>query len=307
MGMIENIINKLDFKKSIKLYIGFSLLILIICASTIGYISRDKIYMAIDYMKISETFKKEGITDKVKSQLNKLASDSKDINNVIVLDKDNNILYKANNSLIEDNKKLQLTPYEMDSKYLKDDINKDVLYKVVKEENIILNKDYILNNKSVRLDMDEEFSYERDFASKDIYLLNYLSDRSTQSKILIIRTVNPIPYAERLIEITGALLALILGVYWIGLALWAYQDANKKRLNPSLWGLLILITNLVGLIVYLIYKQNSIACYKCGSLQSRYNSYCSNCGTKTNESCNNCNAIINKNDNYCSKCGNKNV
>ncbi len=43
--------------------------------------------------------------------------------------------------------------------------------------------------------------------------------------------------------------------YWIGLALWVYKDAGRRKLNASLWGLLILITNLVGFIVYLIYNK----------------------------------------------------
>jgi uncharacterized membrane protein len=103
----------------------------------------------------------------------------------------------------------------------------------------------------------------------------------------MIRTVSPIPYAEKLLEIIGELLGLIMAFYWIGLALWVYKDAGRKKLNASLWGLLILITNLVGLIVYLIYKQSNLTCFKCGALQSKFSSFCSNCGTGINESCHN--------------------
>lgn len=305
MRMLERFINKLNFKKAAITYIAISGVLLILCLSIIAYVSRDKIYMAIDYKRISDTLEKEGVTDRLKSQLKKLASDSNDINNVVVLDKDNNIVFKVNSSLIGDKKKMQLIPYDMSRGYLQDSTNEDILYKVVKQENIILNKDYIQNNKKVRLDIDEEFSYERDFASKEIYLLNYLIDRGTRNKILIIRTANPIPYAERLLEVTGALLGLILTIYWIGLALWVYKDASIKNLNASLWGLLILITNLVGLIVYLIYKQNNLICYKCGALQSKFNAFCSNCGIRINESCNHCRAVIGKGDNYCSRCGSK--
>ncbi|TDT63625.1 zinc ribbon domain-containing protein [Fonticella tunisiensis] len=305
MRMLERFINKLNFKKAAITYIAISGVLLILCLSIIAYVSRDKIYMAIDYKRISDTLEKEGVTDRLKSQLKKLASDSNDINNVVVLDKDNNIVFKVNSSLIGDKKKMQLIPYDMGRGYLQDSTNEDILYKVVKQENIILNKDYIQNNKKVRLDIDEEFSYERDFSSKEIYLLNYLIDRGTRNKILIIRTANPIPYAERLLEVTGALLGLILTIYWIGLALWVYKDASIKNLNASLWGLLILITNLVGLIVYLIYKQNNLICYKCGALQSKFNAFCSNCGIRINESCNHCRAVIGKGDNYCSRCGSK--
>jgi hypothetical protein len=115
----------------------------------------------------------------------------------------------------------------------------------------------ILDNKKLRQDIDDELSYELDFTSKNVYLLNYLIDGNSDSKILVIRTVNPIPYAERLIEITGTFLWLIFMIYWIGLALWVYKDANRKNLNAALWGLLVLVTNLVGLFVYLVNKQNN--------------------------------------------------
>lgn len=94
MEVIDNIIRKLNFKKCVKLYISIWLLALILCASTIVYVARDKIYMTFNYMKVAEIFKDEGITDKLKSQLYKLTSSSKDINNIIILDKDNNIQCK---------------------------------------------------------------------------------------------------------------------------------------------------------------------------------------------------------------------
>lgn len=303
MKILEAFIGKLNFKKAAITGIIISVVLLLLSLSAIAYMSRDKIYMALDYKKVSETVEKSGITDSLNLQLNKLAADSKDINNVLVLDKENNIVFKANNNLIGDRTKLQLMPYEMGKGYLQDSKRTDILYKVVKQENIILNKNYIENNKKLRQDIDEEFSYERDFKSKEVYLLNYLIDGGSRSKILVIRTVNPIPYAERLIEITGTLLGLILAIYWIGLALWVYRDANRRNVNASIWGLLILITNLVGLIVYMIYKQNNQTCYKCESLQGKSNIFCSNCGTKINESCGTCGAIVNRWDHYCSRCG----
>ncbi|TDT46007.1 hypothetical protein [Fonticella tunisiensis] len=46
-------------------------------------------------------FLREGFNDKVKAQLNKLASDSKDINNIIVVDKNNNIVFKVNDNFLK--------------------------------------------------------------------------------------------------------------------------------------------------------------------------------------------------------------
>ncbi|MEN6461122.1 MAG: zinc ribbon domain-containing protein [Syntrophomonas sp.] len=303
MNRLEGLINKLNFKKAAIAYIIISVILLLLCLSIIAYVSRDKIYMIRDYQRVSDTFAQEGMTDRLKIQLQKLALDSKDINNVVVLDKDNNIIFKAHSNLIGGRTKLQLIPYEAGEGYLEDRTNPDHLFKVVRQENLIL--DYIPDDLHLGLLVKDELSYEMDFSRKKVYLLNYLIDRNTQSKVLMIRTVSPIPYAEKLLEITGELLGLIMALYWIGLALWVYKDAGRKKLNASLWGLLILITNLAGFIVYLIYKQNNLICYKCGAWQSKFNVFCSNCGTRINESCHNCKATISTGDNYCSRCGSK--
>ncbi|MFL0198799.1 zinc ribbon domain-containing protein [Clostridium sp. WILCCON 0269] len=305
MKKLEEFINRLNFKVATKIYLIASAVVLILCIATIAYVTRDKICMAIDYERISNAFEKQGLSDNVNSQLKKLNSDSKDIVNILILDKDNNIVFKANSKLIGSNTKLLLTSYEFNRRYLKDNINKDVLYRIVKKENILLNKDYIQNDEKLKNDIDEEFYYERDLNSKDIYLINYIANGTAQNKIFIIRTATPIPYAERLLEITGTLISLIFIIYWIGLALWVYKDANAKRNNPALWGGLVLLTNLAGLIIYFMHKQNSIICYNCGVIQNKENIFCSYCGTKINEQCSYCGNIVNKDENYCSKCGKK--
>jgi RNA polymerase subunit RPABC4/transcription elongation factor Spt4 len=305
MKKLEEFINRLNFKIATKIYLIVSAVLITLSISTIAYVTRDKIHMAIDYEKLSYTFEKQGLGDNLNLQLKKLNSDSKDIVNMVILDKDNNVVFKANNNLIGDNTKLLLTSYEFNRSYLQDNINRNVLYRIVKEENILLNKDYIQNNEKLKNDINEEFYYERGLSSKDIYLINYIANRNTQNKIFIIRTVTPIPYAERLLEITGTLVSLIFMIYWIGLALWVYKDANAKRTNPALWGGLVLLTNLAGLIIYFMYKQSNIICYKCGVIQNRENTFCSYCGSKIHEQCSHCGNIVNKSENYCSKCGEK--
>ena len=305
MNIIEKLLKRLNFKKAVKIYLILSILILIICISIIGYVSRDKIYVAIDYGRASDTFRKEGLTDKLKTQLNKLVSDSRDIRNIIVVDKNNGIIFKANSNLYDNITNLKFTPYENNREYLQDNINASSIFKVVRDDDIILSKDYIAKDKEVNDDIDNNLFYEKDLDSRNIYLLNYTLQRDTSNKLFIIRVIHPIPYAERLLEITGTLIGLIFIVYWIGLALWVYKDSSKKQNNPSLWALLTLLTNLVGLIIYIMYNQNSKICTKCGAMQSKENIYCVKCGTKLNRVCSNCGQLINNHDNFCSKCGNK--
>jgi hypothetical protein len=117
--------------------------------------------------------------------------------------------------------------------------------------------------------------------------------------------VQQIPYAETLIEIIGGIVGLIFILYWIGLAIWIYKDASKKQNNAAIWGIIVLITNLAGVFIYFLFKQNSKVCDKCGLMQSKDNIFCMQCGNKINESCSECGHIVSKGENYCSKCGNK--
>jgi|GEM_PF-3447336 len=305
MNKLDEFITKLNFKKTVRYYIAFSIILLIACISAVAYMSRDKIFMALDYVKISDSFKKEGVSDNLKSYINELASDSRDVNNIIILDKNNNVVYKVNNNVINDETNLQLQPYIYEKSYLEDNINKNIMYKIVPEENMILNSDYIRNNQEIAASINKDFFYERDINSKQVLLLNYLVDSSTGNKVFILRTASPIPHAERLLEITGTSLGIIAALYWVGLALWVYKDAMKKKVNPSLWGIIVLLTNLVGLIVYIMLKQSSRICYECGTMQSKENIFCTECGVELNNQCKECDNIIVKSDNYCSRCGTK--
>lgn len=302
MKKIDALVEKLNFKKGIKVYLIFSVLIIVICILATLFISRDKISMALNYKNVAHTFEKQGVTDTLKTDINKLISSS-DVENVLIVDRTNSIIYKAKDKLIAGSKAFQLTPMEYYKNYLVDNINKNVIYKIVKDEDFILNKDYIENHKKIESDINDSFSFERDLGSSNIYLLNYMADRNTGNKLFIIRTVSEIPYLELMLKITFAILVLIFAIYWIGLGLWIYKDANKKNTNAPLWGLLVLVTNIVGVIIYLMFKQNSILCNCCNSIQNKNNIYCTNCGGKINNTCIKCGSITNTGENYCKNCG----
>lgn len=305
MNNFERFLDKINFKKIFNIYFIISVIILLSCASLIAYATRDKIKMAIDYGRIFEVFAEEGKSNNIDALLNKLSVDSGDILNIIEVDKNYNVIYKANSNLINENNRFILMPYNANKAYLQDGINSGIIYKIVRNENIILNKDYIKNHQQVLSDIDADFSYEQDIGSMKINLLNYMINRKTDEKIFVIRTASPIPHVARIIEFTGLFVALIVMIYWIGLALWVYRDANRKNINPALWGILVLLTNLVGLIVFTIYKQNSILCQECGALQNSENAFCTNCGAKINKVCSSCHSVVGKKDYFCSKCGNE--
>ncbi|MDR3598802.1 zinc ribbon domain-containing protein [Clostridium sp.] len=304
MKWLDDFIDKINFKKMLKFYLVFSVLALLVSIGSTVYIFRDKITFALDYIKLSEGLKKSNIDNSIKPELDKLANDSDDVKDIIMLDKDNNIIYKAKSSDIGTNNKLILNSTEDNGRYLQEANNPDIFYKVVRPEKLIFSNESLKEWDEIGKEKDDELFYESNFSNKKVYLLNYLLDKHNGTKVFIITDIKTMPYGESFFEAIGVIIEIIFILYWIGLALWVYKDAKKKKMNEALWGIIAIITNLVGLVVYMLYRQNNEICYKCGTLQSKYNIFCSNCGTKIKKTCDSCGMIVDDNNKYCGKCGN---
>lgn len=302
---LDKLASNINFKKVTKAYIVVSLLLLAVVFASSLYVFREKIVFSLNYLKIDRQVEKHGIDASIQSQLNALAGSMVDIKDVLLLDKDNNIVYSSKKSGIGKDNKLILTKVKGKNLFFQDVNIPDTYFKVVKPEKLLLTKDLYRNSREIKKEYSDDFFYNKNYNAEKIYFINYFTDRENGMKIFVINDIKPIPYAEDLIKSAAVLLLLIFGFYWILLALWVYKDASKKSLNAALWGLLILITNLVGVIVYVIYKQNNQTCDKCGSLQGKLNVFCSCCGVRVNESCEKCGAIISKQDNFCAGCGSK--
>jgi uncharacterized membrane protein YhaH (DUF805 family) len=64
-------------------------------------------------------------------------------------------------------------------------------------------------------------------------------------------------YAFLALLIFGFFILIIIGLFvvWILLAVWVYRDAKKRGMEATLWLLLVLLTGIIGLIVYLIVRR----------------------------------------------------
>ncbi|OCZ49830.1 zinc ribbon domain-containing protein [Dehalobacter sp. TeCB1] len=302
---LDKLVGGINFKKVTKWYIIVSLLVIIAVLAGGAYEFKDKIAFTVNYYKIENQVDHQGLDPSIEGRLGTFANSSDDIKDVFLLDKDNKIIYSAQNSDLSKEGKLTLTKINDKKDFFQDVSIPDTYFKVTGVENLLFTEDFYRDSKDFRRDYNGDFFYESNFNSKKIYFLNYFTDSANGMKVYIINDIKPVPNAERFLEISAGLLMLIFGVYWLLLALWVYKDAGRRRLNAPLWGLLLLITNLVGFIVYAIYKQNNQTCYKCGVSQNKNNTFCSCCGTKINESCEKCGAIVTKQDIYCVRCGDK--
>ena len=55
-------------------------------------------------------------------------------------------------------------------------------------------------------------------------------------------------------------LSFLFIIIWFAVVLWVYRDAERRRMSGLLWALLVFIGNLVGLLIYLIVRQDHPCC-----------------------------------------------
>lgn len=303
MKRFDQYLEKFNFKRFVRSYLLIAVIIMLVSFCDVFYMVRSKINMALRYKTAIHEFEHRDVTDKLKKDLNKLSAASRDIQNVLIVGRDNQIRYKQNNKLLAGSKTFNLSPYGWYRSYLQDTQHPNILYKIDRDKDIILNRNYINDHHQMEQDIDESFSYQQDIGTNTVYLLNYSINRSTGDRLYMIRTVSSIPRLDDMLEIIAMLALLIFGTYWIALALWVYRDASRKRMSPALWGLLVLLINFPGLIIYILYKQNNQLCSKCKAIQGKNAKYCTHCGNKLSRTCEKCGAISEPEDRYCSDCG----
>lgn len=299
---MNKLIEKLNFKKIFIIYLIMTLIIIISLSIFLSIKYKDKLNFIYNYYKISENFK-EGKYNQtlIKESISNFDKNSSDIVDIMLLDQDNNIIYSANGTF--NNEKLELSKVNDNKKYLVDSNNN--IFKLTKNKELILNLVLDSKAKEFKDEYEDNYFYENNFLNNKIYMLNYINNHKTGEKIYFIIDVKPVANGILYIKASLAICMFLFMLYWILIVFLIYQNALKLKLNPYLWGLIVLFTNIFGVIIYLIYKKFGICCYKCNTYQDKNNIYCVNCGIKINKLCSKCGHIIKNNNKYCSKCGKK--
>jgi len=76
---------------------------------------------------------------------------------------------------------------------------------------------------------------------------------------------------------------------------WVYRDAESRGMNGALWALLIFVGNVIGLIIYLIVRNEN-------DIITATNQQMQNFAGKT-VACSNCSAAVMQKYDYCPHCG----
>ena len=104
-------------------------------------------------------------------------------------------------------------------------------------------------------------------------------------------------------EVFLILLILSTVIFWLFLTLWIFSDARKKKLQPLPWTALVLITNIIGLIVYLTVRPKYIKCISCGKEIPKTFASCPYCGSLEKEKCRGCGKVLESEFTHCPSCG----
>ncbi|MDB4893887.1 MAG: hypothetical protein JWN15_149, partial [Firmicutes bacterium] len=103
--------------------------------------------------------------------------------------------------------------------------------------------------------------------------------------------------------IAGALAALSFVVYWLSVAWWVFADARRRGGKAFAWGVLALLTNLVGAAVYLVARREQRHCSTCGAVAERGFNHCPHCGSKLKRLCPQCGDQLKDGWTHCANCG----
>jgi len=94
-------------------------------------------------------------------------------------------------------------------------------------------------------------------------------------------------------------------LFWIALPVWVFLDAKRRNHKPALWGILTAITNIIGLIIYILTRPENPACKSCGEILNTKYIYCPYCGIENKQMCHSCRTILENNWLACPTCGEK--
>ncbi len=300
MNRLEKTLFKWNFKKIAIWYLILAIVTGLACVGTVGFIYRERLNFAWQYSRL------EGAKDDatLKVVVDKTASAFADVVDVLILDGNDQVIYSAKNSEFAVGT-LELTKTGSEKKYLVSAEHPDAVFQYVKSEefmlNSIINKDF----SKIRSDYDDDSAFDSGLAHKSIYMLSRVGVHGSDSKVYVITIPTTVPGGMTAIKAAVALAMLFFCVYWVLIALWMYRDAAKCKLSPLYWGLIGLFTNLIGLIVYKIYKRSMAICTACGAAQSVDHLYCAVCGAQLGTCCESCGCKVGSKDIFCHHCGDK--
>lgn len=306
MKIFDWMVQKANLKRLVVAYIVVVIVVTLLMGGLVGRVFHDKLTFASDYIKVSQKIEQSDGLDieSIKKDLLALAYETSDIADILILDSENTVIFSAKGANIQkgDSFILEKDTQRDNQKYLTTESVPNVYFKLIKTAYLPIVWDIMAKEQDIRNEYDDEYFYENGFNSKKVYMLSYVVQRTSGDKVYFISDVKPLPNGEFYVRLIQASAMLCFMLYWVLVALWVYADAKRSRLNQLMWGTITLFTNLAGVFLYLIYRQNNITCFHCGTVQDKGNIYCVFCGTKMSPTCPACKMVVSSEDYFCRHC-----
>lgn len=262
---MNKFIEKVEFKKIVIIYLILLMLTIISLTIFLVNVYKEKIKIIYNYHQLTEIFEGNYNKEKLYNKITNLQKSSKDIIDIVVINK-NDIIYTSN-KIYQNN----LTSINNSNKYYTDSNN---IYKLDTK------KEFIYDLLNIKKETKENYYNEFQLNNDSNYTINYLKNRNTNEKIIIITNISLITNSEKYLKISLSIIILFFMLYWIIVSLMIYQNALRLKINAFFWGIITLLTNIIGVIIYLIYIKNRIICKNCHTNISIKDQYCKGCGEK---------------------------
>lgn len=277
------------------------------------------------FNNISDELEFNGYSNAVQDKIKNYSMLYKQKANVIITDKEGKVLYNLNNAYMPE-KGLFYTAYKKGTRYVDIiDSQQNTIYTALLDysfnnngkQGIAINKnmEMIANRiKSIPLEPgteqfmeDEKMASERATVYMDSVLISskgysLYSISAYNSADLVWNDKSNKIYRD-IVNILGPISAIIIFFFWLLLPIWVFVDAQKRGFKAPLWTLLVLLTNVIGLLVYLVVRPEYVKCRKCRRQLSTDFVNCPYCGTRNKDLCSSCSQILEEDWAACPNCG----
>ena len=191
---MNNFIEKIPFKKVVLIYIIVAILVGIGLILFLGNAFQDKIVFIYDYHRIHETLENNhNDLESVKEEIKNMSDNSEDVVDVLILDKDNKIMYSSKHSEFANQEEFTLNKVDnMTNDYFVNPNNDTAIFRLTTNKELIINT--VLSNfdTEVQKESEDQIFYESNFNSKQVYLLSYIANHDTGEKIYFINEIHPV-------------------------------------------------------------------------------------------------------------------
>lgn len=305
MSKLETIVSKWDFRRIARVFCAAALVLIVCCAVAVGIVFRERLVYAMEFMRLEEAAEGKNKDPEAKRQaMDKVAAASSDVVDILAIDGDGKVWYSAKQSPFTADT-FTLAKIGDEKRYYAAAEYPDAVFQYVKGEAFMLRSVLSEDFGKLQTEYAEEGSLGTGKPTGTFYMLTRLRCEDTSTYIYVISTPTSVPGGALLLKGCAALAVLLFSVYWVLVALWLYRDASRARLPAVTWGLIGLATNIVGVLVYCLYKKGNALCPECGAVQANGHGYCVYCGAQIGKRCPGCGGRVLDTDRYCHHCGAK--